>query len=177
MAVVETPTSLSRRALGGHPIFNTGMLALRTRDPLVSLLMARWERFTWQASAAMLSGDTSHLPHAPFNLTAVELELLAANDQFGLALQLSAAEAVPELQMLSRVELPTRFNFRGRGHGVIDNIVVNHDSAYKERATREHLRQVNPGGHILILNRRRHQKTSVAHVRSRRLRDLNHRGA
>ncbi|KAL1504281.1 hypothetical protein AB1Y20_010690 [Prymnesium parvum] len=148
MAVPEVSTSRSRRALRGHPIFNTGMLALNTRDPLVQTLLRRWQESTAQSSAALRSTDVLRRmldagDFHPFNLTRGEAEVVLPNDQFGLARQLTLTHAIPEVRHLSRVALPPRFNFRGKyGHGDVAEVVVNHDSRRKEEDLRKNLRKI-----------------------------------
>ena len=173
MAVPEVPTSRSRRALEGHPIFNTGMLALKTQDPIVEVLMRRWLHFTTRACAALGSHDglktISEDALKPFNITDEDKRIaLFRNDQFGLALQLTLTYAATGVQDLVRIALPPRFNFRGYGHGSVADIVVDHDSSRKEQDLRLHIRReagvhsLRTKGSARTVWRKTHAKRRVA---------------
>mmetsp|Transcript_49565 Transcript_49565/g.130359 ORF Transcript_49565/g.130359 Transcript_49565/m.130359 type:complete len:197 (+) Transcript_49565:3-593(+) len=191
MAVPEVPTSRSRRALNGLPIFNTGMLALKTFDPVVQELIRHWQRFTLRASAAI--ADHKELMHlqevdlGPFNVSEDDVPSLVVNDQLGLALQLTLTHASVHVRDLRRVALPPRFNFRGKGHGSVSDVVVNHDSKRKETDIKAHRDQVLKsqrgrggasggatrslifaGGRLLHLHRNQVERTGLSRVVRRR---------
>ena len=117
---------------------------MRTRDPLVQMLMGRWSAFSERCTAAMRGRDAmlqfKDTESQPFNLTEENLRAVIVNDQFGLAVQLSLTHAIEGLQKLQRVVLPPRFNFREFGHGEGADIVVDHSSRRKEEAVTAHLR-------------------------------------
>lgn len=164
MAVPEVPTSRSRSALNGHPIFNTGVLALRTQDPYVKILMTRWHQFSERASETLINPSSEKAlkdeEFRPYSPTKEQRATLLPNDQFGLAMHLTMTHAIPELEGLSRIALPPRFNWRGHhGHGEVAEIVVDHSSKRKEEdmsTYRDLIWQRKPGESNIRYKRWRH---------------------
>lgn len=145
-----------------------GLLALRTTDPLLRVLLEMWRGVTLQVCGALAAGNWSGLPrpaarqHARIagadTTRAVTSDRtarhwLVLNDQFGLSQLVSGADVRAELAALNRLALPSRFNRRGRGDPpLLGPAVVLHDSAHKEaqlsRASRRAGRRAaGPAGH------------------------------
>ena len=112
-AAPEVPTSRSRQALGGLPIFNSGVLGLRTRSNATVHLLKRWRELMSTIACGLPRQYTQRPMRTPASLGRGAAWALATNDQFALA-QLARPLAVhPDLDGLRMRTLDSRFNWRG----------------------------------------------------------------
>ena len=126
----EVATSNSRRALGGAPIYNSGVLAMllqqetaaagggepsRSTDAPSVALLRRWQVAMQRVACALRDQYTRRPPDVPAHLGHVAAWALATNDQFGLS-QLVTPSAVidPQLRSLGlrAATLDSTFNQR-----------------------------------------------------------------
>ena len=111
--MAEVATSNSRRALGGGPIFNSGVLAFRRSQ--TSELFRRWVAVSRRVACGLRTRWTSRPAGTPGILDAESAWALATNDQFGLSTLVTPTAVIdPALASIRRRTLSSRFNFRGK---------------------------------------------------------------
>ena len=142
-AAADVATSRSRRALGGQPIYNSGVMGLRTNTSETRELLRRWQAWVYAIACALPEKDTRLPPGVPPSLGPGAAWALATNDQFGLAKAITPNWMHPALRGLQRRTLDSRYNWRGAAAATAVNassgaeieapIIVRHDGRRKSQ--------------------------------------------
>lgn len=158
LASAEVRTSRSRRALGGVPIFNSGVVGYRRlgndggKGSGVAALLSRWTDESYRVACALPRAGKSGMespsqlgvPGVPAGLSSTSAWQLVTNDQFGLA-QIVTPISPPQDARNGNVRwrtLSSHFNWRGAdatGHASAANatVVVRHGGTIKRDAMAE----------------------------------------
>ena len=166
LAAVEVPTSRSRTAMGGVPIFNSGVIGLRMNSPETQELLRLWAAKETTIACALPHKAITMPPEAPAGLERGQAWALATNDQFALARLVTPTWTHRRLRGLRVGILDSRFNYRGAhsalarnqstGEAIEAPVIVRHDGRHKA----EHLARVRAAWPIA----RRRAATTAHHT-------------